>query len=464
MIARAFLPGESTPGGGSRTERVLRRVLAAPRDSIAAEARLIRQRYGPRHHDLPGILRAHANAVRALDARQLSADEAIVVGAAFTAEFAVEGAALCNPSAVRHPDQSGLGAGQLRVLMSLRSIGEPHFSSIQFCEAIVGPGRSWEFLPRAAPLRTAEIDEGSWSREHLLAALRLQGHQDDLTRAIGQELPDRFGSRAVEAAVGRLRLPRLHEPDARARLDVIRVIADSAYGRRFADDSPLSSRLLLPAADEERHGIEDLRLVADQPGGRPGFRGTYTAYDGQAIASRLLSTTDFRSFTVERLIGPPAVTKGMALFPRPVGGRNLALTRTDGETIGLAESRDGLDWGDERPLHGPSELWDVVQGGNCGSPIETQDGWLVLTHGVGPMRAYGIGAILLDLDHPERVIATLPGPLIDSCAPGYVPNVAYSCGGIVHEGILWVPHGVADDRIRVASVSLGGLLTALRPR
>lgn len=466
VIARLFLPGETTPGGGSRTEAVLNRVFSASAEEVSREAHDIIDRFGERHTDLRAILRENAAVVQALDARPLSPEMAIVVGAAFTAEHAVEGAALCNPSAVRHPDQSGLIPGQLRVLLSLRSIGESHLSSIQFCDAIIGPGRTWAFAPRQVPLSRATVTEGEWDRGHLLRALEHDGRMDELVYSIGQSLPEHFGSAAIEEAVQELRVPFMRHPDARAQLDAIRIAASSAYRATFPPESAVSARVLLPAADEESHGMEDVRLVEFSSAGEHEYRGTYTAYDGRSIASRLFTTSDFATFAVHRLTGAPSNAKGMALFPRPVGGEVLALSRGDGESISLSRSSNGLDWGPEQPVHRPDGLWDVVQSGNCGSPIETAEGWLVLTHGVGPMRVYSLGAILLDLDDPTRVVAVLPMPLLEpagSAGDGYVPNVVYSCGGIVHDGVLWIPHGVADDRIRVASIDLATLLGAMRP-
>jgi predicted GH43/DUF377 family glycosyl hydrolase len=181
------------------------------------------------------------------------------------------------------------------------------------------------------------------------------------------------------------------------------------------------------------------------------------------VASRLITTTDFRSFEVHRLTGGPTRAKGMALFPRRVGGEVLALGRGDGETISVSRSSDGLDWAQEEPVYPPQAIWEVVQSGNCGPPIETTEGWLVLTHGVGPMRVYSMGAILLDIDDPTQVRAVLPGPLVvpqGADRTGVVPNVVYSCGAIVHDETLWIPHGVGDDRIRVASVTLSSLFSA----
>ena len=467
VIATLFLPGESTPGGSSRTEGVLERVMATPPDEIATHAQAILERFADRHADFAATLAANAAVVRAPDAPALPEDLALLVGAVFTAEQSVEGAALCNPSAVAHPDQRDLPAGARRVLLSLRSIGESHRSTVQFAEAVVGPGRTWAFAPRAAPLRQPAVTAGEWTRSHLLRALEHDGHTDELVRSLGQSLPERFDGAAVEEAVRELRAPFMHASSARAQVDAIRIVAGSAYRAEFPEGSPLTARVLVPVADEERQGLEDARFVRFvDDDGAVDYRGTVTAFDGRTIASRLITTPDFRVITVSRLTGPPARTKGMALFPRRVGGRMIALARGDGESISITRSDDGLHWEAEVRLHRPDRLWDAVQSGNCGSPIETPDGWLVLTHGVGPMRVYRIGAILLDLDDPSVVVGVLPGPLLEPAhdgAAGYVPNVVYSCGGIVHDGILWIPHGVADDRVRVASVPLEPLIAAMRP-
>lgn len=466
VVGRLFLPGESTPGGTSRTDGVLSRVLAVDASRIAAEAQRIVDRFDRRHVEFTALLRANAEAVRGVDAASLTADQITVIGATFTAEYSVEGISVCNPSVVEHPDQSGVAPGGLRVILSLRTIGESHVSSIQFAEAIIGPGRTWSFAVRSAPLHLPRVSDGTWEREHLVRALEHDGGREDLVRSLVQRLPARFGTAAVEDAVQHLPASLLHQPHARSQADRIRVVAGSAYRAVFDEGSPVSARVLLPYADEERHGVEDARFVRVDEGGAVSYRGTFTAYDGNSIGSRLLVTADFRDFEVHRLTGVPATTKGMALFPRTVDGQHLALSRTDGETTGLCRSADGLHWGDEVAVHRSAELWDVVQGGNCGSPIETEAGWLVLTHGVGPMREYVIGAILLDLDDPATVIGVLREPLIDASGAdrnGYVPNVVYTCGAIIHDGVLWIPYGVADQRIRVASAPVAEVLAGMRP-
>ncbi|MCI1020131.1 glycosylase [Microbacterium sp. C5A9] len=463
VVLRLFLPGESTPGGDTRTEAVLRRVTALPPDDIAAEAKVILERFGPRHPDLLAMLRANAEVVLPVDAPTLDDDSAVVIGAVFSAEYAVEGAALCNPSVVEHPDQTALAPGELRVLLSVRSIGEGHISSIQFCEAIIGPERTWRFLPRDGWLHTATLGEATWTRAHLVRAMVHSGGSGETARAVVQSLPPRFSAATFEAAVNGLRPALLQQEGARDELNRMRIAVDSAYSAEFSPTEPLSTRVLLPVADEERKGMEDVRLVKIDDSDGPRYRGTFTAYDGHSIASRVFTTDDFRLFEIHRLTGEPARTKGMALFPRRFDGEWLALSRADGESTGVARSANGLDWSRETAIHTPSGLWEVVQSGNCGSPLETPAGWLVLTHGVGPMRSYGIGAILLDLDDPTRVIGVLDRPLIEppDAIGGYVPNVVYTCGGIIHEGVLWIPHGVADQRIRVASVMLAPLLAEM---
>jgi len=213
--------------------------------------------------------------------------------------------------------------------------------------------------------------------------------------------------------------------------------------------------------------MEDARFVLfTDDDGRVEYRATYTAYDGHAIAPRLIVSPDLCRFSIHRLSGPAAVNKGMALFPRRIGGAQYALTRTDGENVSVARSDDALSWADVALVHRPTELWEIVQSGNCGSPIETDRGWLVILHGVGPMRQYAIGALLLDLEDPTRVLSVLRTPILvatEELREGYVPNVVYSCGAIVHDGTLWLPYGVGDSRVRVASISVAELLEATAP-
>jgi predicted GH43/DUF377 family glycosyl hydrolase len=226
----------------------------------------------------------------------------------------------------------------------------------------------------------------------------------------------------------------------------------------------LEQRVMMPSVAEESNGMEDARFTRFlDDNGTVEYRATYTAYDGHHIAPRVLTSPDLRVFRAHRLAGAAARNKGMAIFPRLVGGRYLALCRSDGESTSVASSTDGLLWTEPRLVQEPTATWETLQVGNCGPPIETPAGWLVLTHGVGAMRTYSMGAILLDLDDPTVLLGRLTAPLLEpepDEQDGYVPNVVYSCGGIVHDGVLWIPYGIGDSRIGVAHVAIDDVLGA----
>lgn len=406
VITRPFVPGEEGPDARSRTAGLVGRVLALPDDVVVTMLDQIMTDFATRHRDLSGVLDRQAALLsqQVVDPSTLSPRRRLLLGAYFTHEYAVEAAALCNPSLVAHPDQHGLAPGQRRMAVTLRAVGEGHLSSIEFATGIIGPGARVAWDPRTTPLVTAT--------------------------------PVGTGESAT-----------------------------APYTVDFDADTALSQRVLWPAVGAESHGMEDARFVRfTGDDGDVGYLATYTAYDGRSIAPRLLESPDLQSFRASALTGPAARNKGMALFPRPVRGRRRALCRGDGETLGVATSVDGRSWAGEVRVHAPDEAWELLQVGNCGSPLETADGWLVLTHGVGPLRTYAIGALLLDLDDPTRVVATLPGPLLSPDASerdGYVPNVLYSCGAMIHDGLLWLPYGISDARIGIASVPVDALLAQL---
>lgn len=469
VVARLFLPGEGIPSTRSRAAQIVDRVMRIPQQQVAEIVPHLLADFETRHVDTPGILRTHARAVgsRVSAAAELDDERALLLGAAFTSEYAVEAAALCNPSAVLHLDQSGLADGETRVAVAVRAIGEGHVSSIEFVEAVIGPGRSWRFLDRVAPLATATVTAGTWERAHLRSALEHEGRLNELSSAVLARLPERVTGQDVEQALIGLPGDLTAHRDSAAELTVLRATVGSAYEARFDADSVLSQRILLPSAVEEFQGMEDARFVCFQTGDEEIYQATYTAYDGRDIAPRLIRSSDLVTFRVHRLTGSGARNKGMALFPRTVGGDHLALTRTDGESISLARSADGLHWVEETVIHAPTEAWEVVQTGNCGSPIETDRGWLVLTHGVGPMRNYSLGALLLDLDDPATVVARTVDPILrpeQRSREGYVPNVLYSCGGLAHDGVLWVPYGIGDASIGVFSVVIAELLDSMTPQ
>lgn len=469
VIAQLFLPGEEWSAQHSRAGEIIARVLAMSAEQADALAAELTQDFGLRHPDVRDLFLQNADVVssRLADPIDISVARRLVLGAAFTAEYAVEGAALCNPSAVEHPDQTGLAPGQRRVAVALRSIGEGHRSSIEFAEAIIGPGRRWTFVERALPLWRARIDEGDWSIAHFRAALDDAGIVNEISHSVLQGLPERFTASDVEASVSGLPGELSRRADSAQHIEALRQLTNSVYRAGFSAETSLSQRVLTPVAVEEQHGMEDARFVRfTDLGGSIEYRGTYTAYDGRSIAPRLIVTPDLRRFDVHRLVGDAAQEKGMALFPRPVGGRYLALSRTGGESISLAESQDGVIWNQAGIVHAPSEPWEMVQAGNCGAPLETPHGWIVLVHGVGPMRRYSLGALLLDLDDPRIVLGRTATPILQPTGDrrdGYVPNVVYSCGGLIVDDVIWIPIGIGDSRIGVCSIEIDELLAQLVP-
>jgi predicted GH43/DUF377 family glycosyl hydrolase len=469
VIAQLFLPGEELSGNRSRAVEIIARVMAMPPDTVEELAADLTRDFAARHPDVRSLLLGNADVVssRLADPVDLSIERRLVLGACFTSEYAVEGAALCNPSAVEHPDQTGLAPGQVRVAVALRSIGEGHRSCIEFAEAIIGPGRRWVFGERKRPLSRARVEERDWSSVHFRAAVESEGILNEISQRVLQGLPERFTASDVDAAVAGLPSALLRRADSARHIEALRDLTNSVYRAVFSAETALSQRVLTPVAEEERHGMEDARLVRiTDLSGDTHYRGTYTAYDGRDIAPRLIVTHDLREFDIHRLTGDAAQDKGMALFPRPVDGRYLALSRTGGESISLAESDDGVIWHHVGNIHPPQEPWEIVQTGNCGPPLETPQGWVVLVHGVGPMRTYSLGALLLDLADPTIVLGRTTTPILqplDERRDGYVPNVVYSCGGIIVDDLIWIPIGIGDSRIGVCSIEVDELLRQLRP-
>ena len=464
VVARLFLPGEELITGRSRVGTLLDRVMALPEPELAQRVTALVNQFGARHRRFTEMLTEHASVLLASlpDDASLSSARVLMLGASFTAEYAVEAAALCNPSAVRHPDQSGLSDGQLRVVLSVRGIGEGHLSSIGFVEAVIGPGPQWVYERRQLPAVAAKASPGRIRRSQLRARLMDLGPLNGLARSVFAALPEEFTANHLEQAIRGVDSTLLLMPEVSRTVDALRRLAAACTQLQFPDDVALSQQVLMPATPQESHGMEDARFVlftADD--GSQEFRGTYTAYDGQRIEPRLITSPDLRTFRVQGLAGPAAHNKGMALFPRKVNGRYLCLCRSDGESTGVSASADGVRWNTPTTVQVPAGFWALLQVGNCGSPLETEHGWLVLTHAVGPMRAYVLGAVLLDLEDPTMMIKRLDEPLLYTTSrdqDGYVPNVVYSCGGIIHDGLLWLPHGVGDSRIGVAWVDVAELI------
>jgi predicted GH43/DUF377 family glycosyl hydrolase len=469
VLAKPYLPGEETLSPGApRAQLLIERILAIPEAQVSPLNIAIMHRFGERHRGFVRTLERQFERVASHIPHdvQVSAQRRLLIGAYFTHEYSVEGAALFNPSIILAPDQSGLATDSVRFAMSLRAVGEGHLSSIEFRSGVLSrngeisfdaPGtnlvsgtRTW-----AGPLdkhgfraKLLELDAVNELSDAVLGPLGVTFTVDELEASLS-DLEDRGPSHAIWFETAK----------------IIRVLASSNYFTTFPEDSVLSERVIFPAGPNETRGMEDARFVRFiASDGSVKYYATYTAYDGFEIWPQLIETEDFVRFAVSTLNGRAAQNKGMALFPRPIDGRFVMLSRKDRENLHLASSHDVHYWNDVTELYRPRAPWELLQIGNCGSPIETEAGWLVLTHGVGPMRRYAIGAILLDLADPRQVIGHLSTPLIEPDEgerEGYVPNVVYTCGAIVHAGQLIVPYGFSDSGIAIARLPLSSLLEAL---
>ncbi|BBX31656.1 glycosidase [Mycolicibacterium mageritense DSM 44476 = CIP 104973] len=468
VVTRLFVPGqEGFERQESRAGAALARILALDEAEVRLALEDVIGRHGGRHRNLVDTLRRHADelADRLSPGTDLSEPRKLLLGAVFTNEYAVEGAALCNPSIVQHPDQAGTLTGSLRFVMSVRGIGEGHRSTIGFRTGTIDTA-GCAVVSDAAPFATTQeavptlLDAAVFRCE----LMRLNDAGETAEYVLGA-LGDRFTRSDLDERLDLLQRHRSTRRHAPETIALFRGIADRAYDVEFPSDTELSERILWPATDAEAAGVEDARFVrfVDDDGAVT-FYATYTAYSGTRISQQLLTTTDFRTFTSAPMVGPATANKGLALFPRRINGRFAAMSRSDRESNTIAFADHPLVWGNSLPCQRPSAPWETLQLGNCGPPIETEAGWLVLTHGVGPMRNYRIGAILLDLDDPTQIVGRMTEPLLAPAVDerdGYVPNVVYSCGALVHAGILVLPYGYSDVAIGIANVSMRELIGAL---
>ena len=471
VIAKPYLPGEEIAPGeaGSRAGLLMARILALPEKDVSEVLGQVLRRFDKRHKRFEDLLEHHFALVahRAGDVA-LSRERRLLIGAYFTNEYSIEGAALFNPSLVLAPDQAGTAAGERRFVMSLRAVGEGHISSIEFRTGVIDGASAMTFDPLGGYLVTGDrTPPAHYEKAQFNAKLIELDAGNELARAVLDRLPERFTPAELELSLASLERDGPPHAISFETAKIMRVLAASSYVATFPTDSALSERVIFPAGPHETHGMEDARFVRfTEEDGSVTYYATYTAFDGYEIMPQLIQTDDFVSFRIGTLNGPAAQNKGMALFPRRVGGKFVMLSRRDRENLHLAISpTDVRHWSEVTELHRPSRPWELLQIGNCGSPIETPAGWLVVTHGVGPMRRYVIGALLLDLDDPRRVIGQLSEPLLTPEGmerEGYVPNVVYSCGAMLNGSDLVLPYGLSDAAVGVAVISVPDLLAALQ--
>jgi predicted GH43/DUF377 family glycosyl hydrolase len=391
----------------------------------------------------------------------------MLIGAYFTHEYSLESAALFNPSIVPHPDQSGVAPGALRFILSLRATGEGHISSITFRTGTVSAEQSITITPPVPFTTEAErVPNVAYDKGLFAHKLQEAGVQNDFCRRVLDKLHEDFTLkelRQVLVASG-LTSDTSDATAARAARGIL-LLAESNYEVNFAPDSRVSQRVLFPSAPSQSNGIEDARFVRFQrDDGSFTYYATYTAYDGKITLPQLLETPDFVHFKFSTLNGPAVQNKGMALFPRKINGQFAMLSRQDDENILFMLSDNIHFWQTPKILVSPAQPWEFIKIGNCGSPIETHAGWLVLSHGVGPMRKYCLGAFLLDRDDPSRLLGRLREPLLspnEAEREGYVPNVIYTCGALPHGRDLIIPYAMSDSASSFALVSLEELLAAM---
>lgn len=462
VIVRSFIPSDH-----QSVTRIIERALALSQDEVVDRLKHLHHQFDSRHPCLNCSWEDHYKLVQHFVSKEdsLTREQKLYIGALFSGEYALESAALFNPSIVPHPDQTGLPAGSLRFIMSLRATGEGHISSIAFRSGVIDDQGQVSLDPCSTKTSAPELDpDPKFRKTSFFRKLHDMEFDNAWSRTLMQSLGDYFTRSELDAACVATHAS-VHE--ARGTIECIQWLARANYQVNFDPDIPLSQRIIFPTSPNESNGIEDARFVHFRDDdGSENYYATYTAYNGHSILPQLLETPDFLSFQARTFDGACVRNKGMALFPRRIDGLYTMLSRQDDENLYLMFSDDVHFWDRAQIIRCPMEGWESVKIGNCGSPIETGAGWLVLTHGVGPMRRYCIGAILLDLDDPSRIIGHLPKPLIEPSEAqrdGYVPNVVYTCGALVHAGKLILPYGLSDTSTTISTIGLDELLARMLP-
>jgi predicted GH43/DUF377 family glycosyl hydrolase len=424
-----------------------------------------------RHQRLLTFFRERFEAVRhhLLTDSPLTEARQLLIGSYFTQEYALESAALFNPSIVWHPEQGGLPEGTRRFILSLRATGEGHVSSVGFRTGTIdASGTITLAAPTGFVTAPRVVADSRYDKPLFLRKLAELGVADAFVDLVFDALDDHFTLGDLEGMLAQAsRQQRSRRKEWEPFATAILALARANYEIECDPDADISERVIFPYSPAETNGIEDARFVRfEEPDGAVHYYATCTAFDGNVMLPQFLATDDFVRFKVSTLNGPEIANKGFALFPRRIRGAYAMLSRQDGENLHVMESDMLHFWHSRRLVLRPTQPWEFVQIGNCGSPIETSAGWLVLTHGVGPMRKYAIGAALLDLDDPARVIGRLHEPLLspdENERAGYVPNVVYSCGALVHAGLLVIPYSMSDYATTFATVPLADVLAAMKP-
>jgi len=458
-----------------RSKNIILSVLAMTDSEVFNALNQVLRNYSRRHRNISLIFETHFNKLSGLFSEigikpaKVKHSQKALIGSYFTMEYSIESSAFFNPSIVEDPDQSETGKDEKRVIISFRATGEGHISSIVFRSAVIDSNNNMIVEPVGKMLAEAErIKRHIYTKKSFIKKLdEMRDFDNKLSPVfVLEKLGDRFTYGELKKAVEETRKTHQLTPNKELIINQMVWLALSHYEIEFSLDSAISERVIFPISDTERNGIEDARFVKfTEENGEVIYYATYTAYDGMSILPKLLSTRDFYHFKGLPIHGELAQNKGMALFPRKVNGKYAILCRTDGINNYLAYSDNINIWREAKLIQKPKYSWELVQVGNCGSPVETDDGWLVITHGVGPMREYVLGASLYELNNPENEIGRLKTPFLVANSEereGYVPNVVYSCGSIIHNGNLIVPYAMSDFASTYATIDLNELLNELK--
>jgi predicted GH43/DUF377 family glycosyl hydrolase len=469
VIARFFYTNDE------RAKNTINSVLKLSECEVSAMITQVLRDFSMRHRNISKIFEKHFNKIAHLlvqlkiDSELLDFQKKMLIGAYFTMEYSIESAAFFNPSVIEHPDQSNTGKDEKRVIISFRATGEGHISSIVFRRGVLNKNNNLIIEPVGKLLEEAEVIRHHTYEKNAFKN-KLEEMQDPQTiipsNLILDKLNDPFTYEELKKCVKETKRTLRLNHDKEMYLNQMKWLASSHYELKFSLDTNISERVIFPVSVNEKNGIEDARFVKFvDDNNETTYYATYTAYDGTTILPKLLSTKDFYHFKVMPLHGEIAQNKGMAIFPRKINGKYAMLCRLDGFNNYIAFSDNITIWREAKLLQRPKFPWEIIQIGNCGSPIETDEGWLVITHGVGPMREYVLGASLFDIKNPEKEIGRLKSPLLmpnSDEREGYVPNVVYSCGSIINNNELIIPYAMSDYASTYATVDLKELLNELK--
>lgn len=467
VIARYFMNGDE------RTRNMISRLMVMDEKEVNQVLEHTLREFANRHRNISRVFLKHCTNIQGIiegmqiDFASLSEERKMLIGSYCTMEYSIESAAFFNPSMVKDFDQDYLEKGETRVIISFRATGEGHISSVVFRRGILDQNNDLQVMKIGNHIDMAEVaHKRLYNKSRFVKKLKEMRIPSKYSTTIMQDLPSRFEYYALKQSVAEILGRNKISAERRIALEEVTWLADSFYDVHFQHDSDISQRVLFPVSDSESKGIEDARFVrfTDDDEGEKVYA-TYTAYNGHTLLPKLLSTEDFYKFRVMPLHGSGAQNKNLALFPSKIKGKYAMLARIDGVNNYLMYSDRITLWNDPVIIQEPCYPWEFTQIGNCGSPIWTEEGWLVISHGVGPMRRYCLGASLFDLDDPSKQIGRLSEPLLaprEDEREGYVPNVVYSCGSIVHNKSLILPYAVSDYSSTYGVVDLEELLFALK--